>query len=137
MAPPEGYEQLLAYLESQLPQPVERHDATDSIRFLAGEPPELIITLTETVLVVDEFTGEWEEPMKFRLAPRRIGVLHWPHLPDNEMLNALAALIKCARSARQATYKTCERCGRRTAPEWMHDDGICQTCAADQGGTIH
>jgi hypothetical protein len=133
----EGYEQLLAYLESQLPKPVDRRDDDGSVRFLAGEPPEVLVTLTEAIVVVAEFAGEWEEPGQFRLSPRRIGVLHWPHLPENELLNALAALIKGARAARRSCYQLCEHCGRDTPPEWMHDEGVCQKCAVDLGGAIH
>lgn len=133
----EGYEQLLAYLELQLPKPVDRHDDADGIRFLAGEPPEVLVTLTESIVVVAEFAGEWEEPTKFRLTPRRIGVLHWPHMPENELLNALAALIKGARAARYSRYQTCELCEKRTPPEWMHDTGVCQSCAAEHGRMVH
>jgi hypothetical protein len=137
MPTPEGYEQLLAYLQSQLPQPIDRHDDADGIRFLAGEPPEVLVTLTESIVVVEEFAGEWEKPAKFRLTPRRIGLLHWPHLPENELLNALAALIKGARAARHSRYQPCERCDKPTPPEWMHDAGLCQSCATDGGGLVH
>jgi hypothetical protein len=133
----EGYEQILAYLESRLPRPVDRQEDADGIRFLAGEPPEVIVTLTPTVVIVDEFAGEWETPGRFRLLPRRIGVLHWPHLPDNELLDALAALVTAARAARRRQYRTCEACARAVPPEWMHDAALCQSCAADEGGTIH
>jgi len=133
----EGYEQLLAYLESRLPRPVDRQEDADGVRFLAGEPPELIVTLTPSIVVVDAFAGEWESPGRFRLAPRRIGVLHWPHLPENELLDALAALLAGARAARRSQYRTCEACARSVPPEWMHDEKICQACAADGGGTVH
>jgi len=137
MTTPEGYEQLLAYLESSLPQPLDRHDDVDGIRFLAGEPPEVMVTLTESIVAVSEFAGEWEEPGRFKLQPRRIGVIHWPHLPENELLNALVALIKAARAARQAAYRTCQYCDKRTPPEWMHDEEMCQSCALEIGGTVH
>ena len=97
----------------------------------------MLVTLTESIVVVAEFAGEWEEPTKFRLTPRRVGVLHWTHVPENELLNALAALIKGARAARHSRYQMCEICEKRTPPEWMHDTGICLSCAADRGGAVH
>ena len=134
---PPGYEALLAYLESRLPRPVDRQDDADGIRFLAGEPPEVIVTLTPSVVVVDEFAGEWETPGRFRLVPRRIGVLHWPHLPENDLLDTLAALLAGARAARRSRYRVCGACDRSVPPEWMHDTGLCQACVAAEGGTIH
>ena len=133
----EGYEQLLAYLESQLPRPVDRQDEPDEIHFLAGDPPEVMVTLTPLIVVVSEFAGEWDGPGSFRVAPVRMGVVHWPHLPENELLDAVAALVKAARRARLSRYETCRHCGVVTAPEWMHDVGVCQACAADVGGLIH
>jgi hypothetical protein len=133
----EGYEQVLAYLESRLPRPVDRQEDADGIRFLAGEPPEVIVTLTPSIVIVDEFAGEWDTPGRFQLEPRRIGVLHWPHLPENELLDALAALLTAARAARRSRYRSCVECARSVPPEWMHDAELCQACALDRGGTVH
>ena len=50
---------------------------------------------------------------------------------------ALSALIKGAREARLASFQECQYCGRRTAPEYLHDTGVCQGCTDRHSGAIH
>jgi hypothetical protein len=138
MDAPERFEQLIAYLGSNLPSPVDRQEASDgSIRFIGGEPAEVVVLLTDASVVVSEFAGTWETPFTFSAKPRRVGVLKWQRLPENALINALAALIKGAREMRLARFQTCVYCGRRTAPEWLHDAGVCQSCADQHSGAIH
>jgi hypothetical protein len=135
---PERYEQLIAYLGSNLPSPVDRQEETDgSIRFTGGDPPEVIVVLTDSSVVVSQFSGVWESPFTFSAKPRRVGVVKWRRLPENALLNAIAALVKGAREARLASFETCQYCGQRTAPEWLHDEGVCQSCADQHSGAIH
>lgn len=138
MSQPERYEQLIAFLESQLPSPVERQeDADGSLHFVAGEPHEVIVALTDTSVIVSEFAGVWETPYKFSARPRRVGVLKWRRLPETALFNALTALIKGAREVRHSRFQTCRYCGRSTAPEWMHDEHVCAACAEQHSGAIH
>jgi hypothetical protein len=135
---PERYEQLLAFLGSNLPTPVERHEEVDgSIRFTGGDPPEVVVVLTDSSVIVSQFSGVWESPFTFAAKPRRVGVVKWRRLPENALLSAIGALIKGAREARLASFETCQYCGRRTAPEWLHDEGVCQACADQHSGAIH
>lgn len=135
---PERYEQLIAFFGSNLPSPVERHeDADGSIRFTGGDPPEVVVVLTETSVVVSQFSGVWESPFTFSAKPRRVGIVKWRRLPENALLAAISALVKGAREGRQATFQTCQYCGQRTAPEWLHDEGVCQACADQHSGAIH
>ena len=135
---PERYEQLIAFLGSNLPAPVERHEEMDgSIRFTGGDPPEVVVVLTESSVVVSQFSGVWESPFTFSAKPRRVGMVKWRRLPENALLAAITALIKGAREGRQATFQTCQYCGQRTAPEWLHDEGVCQSCADQHSGAIH
>jgi hypothetical protein len=135
---PERYEQLIAFLGSNLPAPVERHEDVDgSIRFTGGDPPEVVVVLTESSVVVSQFAGVWKSPFAFSAKPRRVGVVKWRRLPENALLGAIAALIKGAREARLASFETCQYCGQRTAPEWLHDEGVCQACADQHSGAIH
>jgi hypothetical protein len=138
MDSPERFEQLIAFLESQLPSPVERQeDADGSLHFIGGEPQEVIVALTETSVIVSEFSGVWETAFKFSARPRRVGVLKWRRLPETALFNALGALIKGAREARQSRFQTCQYCERNTPPEWMHDEQVCQACAEQHSGAIH
>jgi hypothetical protein len=135
---PERYEQLIAYLGSNLPSPVDRQEESDgSIRFTAGDPPEVIVVLTDSSVIVSQFSGVWESPFTFSAKPRRVGVVKWRRLPENALLSAIAALVKGAREARLASFETCQYCGQRTAPEWLHDEGVCQSCADQHSGAIH
>ena len=137
MDAPERYEQLLAFLGSQLPAPVDQQDHDGAIQFLAGEPPEVVVVLTDWSVVVSEFAGIWETPYKFVKKPRRVGVLKWRRLPENALWDALTALIKGAREARRSRFQICRYCGENTPPEWRHDDHVCQACAARHSGAVH
>jgi hypothetical protein len=138
MDSPERFEQLIAFLESQLPAPVEQQEEADgSLHFIGGEPHEVIVTLTETNVIVSEFSGVWETAFKFSARPRRVGVLKWRRLPETALFNALGALIKGAREARHARFQTCQYCARNTPPEWMHDEQVCQACAEQHSGAVH
>ena len=138
MDAPERYEQLIAYLDSNLPSPVDRQEAADgSVQFIGGEPAEVVVSLTETSVIVSEFSGIWETPFTFAARPRRVGVLRWRRLPETALFNALSALLKGAREVRLSRFQPCRYCGRNTAPEWMHDDGVCQACADQHSGAIH
>jgi ABC-type proline/glycine betaine transport system permease subunit len=138
MDAPERYEQLIAYVGSNLPAPVDwQEDADGSIQFIGGEPAEVVVLLTSTSVVVSEFSGVWETPFKFTAKPRRVGMLKWRRLSENAVINALAALIKGAREARLARFQTCTYCGHHTAPEQLHDAGVCQSCADQHSGAIH
>lgn len=138
MDSPERFEQLIAFLGSQLPAPVEQQPAGDgSIQFTGGDPPQVIALLTHHSVVVAEFAGIWDTPFKFSAKPRRVGIVKWRRLPENALLAALTALIKGAREARLASFQTCRYCSQRTAPEWLHDEGVCQSCADQHSGAIH
>jgi hypothetical protein len=135
---PERYEQLLAFLGSHLPSPVDQHaDSDGHVRFIGGDPLEVIVVLTESSVIVSEFAGEWESPMEFVPKPRQFGVLNWPEIPENALWAALGSLIKGARDARRSHYRVCGYCERSTAPEWMHDEEVCQSCAQEHSGSIH
>jgi hypothetical protein len=135
---PERFEQLIAFLGSQLPGPVDQQgDADGSLQFIGGDPPEVVALLTHRSVIISEFAGVWETPFKFAARPRRVGLLKWRRLPENALLSALSALIKGARDARLASFQVCQYCDRRTAPEWLHDNGVCQACADRHNGAIH
>lgn len=127
---PERYEQLIAFLDNNLPAPVERQENADgSLQFVGGDPTEVVVLLTETSVVVASFAAVWDTPYTLTPRPRRVGVLKWRRLPESPLLSALSALIKGAREARAAGFRKCGTCGRTTAPEWMHDESLCTSCA--------
>jgi hypothetical protein len=138
MDAPERYEQLIAFLDSNLSAPVERQETVDgTVQFVGGEPADVVVSLTQRSVIVSEFAGVWETPFTFTAKPRRVAILKWRRLPETALFNALQVLIKAAREARLAHFRDCTYCGRRTAPEWMHDEGVCQACADQHSGAIH
>ena len=138
MDAPERYEQLIAFLNSNLPAPVEQQESDEGVlQFTGGDPPEVVAVLTGTTLIVSQFAGVWESTFKFTAKPRRVGVLKWRRLPENALLAALSALIKGAREARLSSFQMCQYCGLRTAPENLHDTGVCQACTDQHSGAIH
>ena len=135
---PERDEQLIAFLGSNLPAPVDRQEEVDgSIRFTGGDPPEVVVHLTQSSVIVAEFAGEWESPLTFAARPRRIGSVKWRRLSENALFNVVTALVKGARESRLASFRSARYCEQRTAPEWLHDTGVCQSCADQHSGAIH
>ena len=107
MDAPERYEQLIAFLDSNLPSPVDRQESADgSVQFTGGEPAEVVVSLTDTSVLVSEFAGVWESAFTFAARPRRVGVLKWRRLPETALFNALSVLIKGAREARLSRFQT-------------------------------
>jgi hypothetical protein len=138
MAGTERYEQLIAFLNSNLPQPVAQQElANGDIQFTGGDPGEVVVLLTDTSVIVSRFAGLWETPDVFVATPRRIGLLKWRRLPETPLINALTAMIKGARESRLAQFQVCHDCGRETAPERMLDGELCQSCAARYSGVVH
>ena len=98
---PERYEQLIAFLSTNLPAPVDRQEEVDgSIRFTGGDPPEVVVHLTQSSVIVAEFAGEWESPLTFAARPRRVGLVKWRRLSENALFTCLA--VAGQRRARSA-----------------------------------
>ena len=63
MTTDERFEQLIAFIGSQLPAPVDQQHATDgTMIFTGGSPAEVVVHLDESRVVVFEFAGRWESP---------------------------------------------------------------------------
>ena len=133
----ERFEQLIAFLDSNLPAPVERQEAADgSVQFTGGDPAQVVVSLTDTSVIVAEFAGVWESPFTFAARPKRVGLLKWRRLPETSLFNALSQLIQGARAMRLATYLTCRTCERAKAPEFMIAD-VCADCAECESRIVH
>jgi hypothetical protein len=132
------FEQLIAFLGSHLPEPVEQQsDGAGGIIFTGGSPGEVIAYLTESIVAIAEFRVRWEDPGTPVVKARRVGVLKWRRLPETALMNAIASLIKGTREMRLARYRTCRFCGTSTPPEWLQSEDVCQTCAEREPGTVH
>ncbi len=143
MTPPdvaatERYEQLIAFLSSQLPTPVdEGGGAGGSIVFTGGDPPEVVAELTASSVIVSEFAAVWEQPHKLAPRPRRVGTVNWKRLPETALLNVISQLIRGAAQVRRARYRTCQVCEAVHPPEWMFDEHVCHHCAEREVGPVN
>jgi hypothetical protein len=138
MVSDERFEQLIAFLESQLPGPVDQQTASDgSMIFTGGSPAEVVVQLDDSSVVVSEYSGLWKLPNRFMVKPRRIGLLKWRRMPETSMMNALSALIKGARETRLGRYRPCSVCGEKNPPEALYADDICETCADLSHTVVH
>ena len=134
----ERYEQLIAFLGSQLPAPVEQHCSGDgSLIFTGGSPAEVVVQLADTSVIVAEYAGVWVGLDRFTLKPRRVGLLKWRRLSETATIQVLSALIKGAREARLSRYRPCSSCNQKSPPELLFGDDVCQDCAEQRRDVVH
>ena len=134
----ERYEQLIAFLSTHLPTPVQQEELSDgSLMFTGGSPGEVVARLTKVSVIIEQYAVRWETPYTPVMRPRRVGVVKWRRLPESTVMNVVDQLIRGARDARLARYLKCELCGETKPPEWMEDDDICQQCSASVLGSVH
>ena len=133
----ERYEQLIAFLSTHLPEPVEQEDENGLLVFTGGSPGEVIARLTHASVIIEEYAIRWETPFTPVVHPRRVGVVHWRRLPESTLMNIVGQLIKGAREMRLSRYRTCRFCGRTNPPEWQQGDDVCQCCAVHELGAVH
>ena len=119
------YEEVLAFILAQLPEPAQRHEE-DGVLILGGEPCEVLVRLTGFDVLVAEYAP----------TPIPIGSVCWAAMPEDAAMRAIKALLTGAREARRSKYVTCSVCGELTAPEWMRDD-VCGRCSGPAGNSVH
>lgn len=137
MAIEEHYEQLLAYISTHMPAPFTQEEADGSVIFTGGSPEELVVRLTDSAVIVEEYAVRWETPFTPVVRPRRVGSVKWRRLPESRLMTIVGDLMKGAREMRRARFRTCGACGRLRAPEWMSDESLCRNCAERETGVVH
>ena len=132
------FEQLIAFLSTHLPSPVQQEEQNDgTIVFTGGSPCEVVARLTNASVVIEQYAVRWETPFTPVVHPRRVGVVKWRRLPESTVMNVVGQLIRGAREMRLSCYVTCQLCGETKPPEWMDDDHVCQSCSASALGSVH
>src|SRR5436190_11091453 len=129
MDPSEHYEQLLAFIATHMPAPFTQEEIDGTMIFTGGSPGEVVVRLTNTAVIVEEYAVRWETASRPVLRPRRVGLVKWRRLPETQLMTIVDELIKGAREARRAKYLTCAFCGRTIPPELMADESTCVNCA--------
>src|SRR5262245_34476161 len=83
----ERYEQLIAFLSTHLPAPVEQDERDGGIRvFTGGDPGEVVARLTNSSVIVEEYAVRWKTPYQAVVHPRRVGVVNWRRLPETTVM---------------------------------------------------
>jgi hypothetical protein len=137
MSVSERYDQLLAFVSTHLPEPFTQEEADGVVVFTGGSPGEVIVRLTHTAVIVEEFAVRWEKPHGPTLRPRRVGIVRWRRVPESHLMTIVGELIKGARETRRARFRNCAQCGRSNPPERMADASMCRSCAGREVGTVH
>jgi len=134
----ERYEQLIAFLNTHLPTPVQVEELADgSLLFTGGSPREGVARPTKVSVTIEQYAVHWETPYTPVMRPRRVGLVKWRRLPESTVMNVVEQLIRGARDARLSHYVTCQLCGETKPPEWMENEDLCQQCSASVLGVVH
>jgi hypothetical protein len=133
----ERYEQLIAFLTTHLPTPIEQEEQDGILVFTGGEPGEVVARLTNSSVIIEEYAVKWETPFKPVVNPRRVGAVNWRRLPETTLMTVVGQMIKGAREVRLSRYRPCRFCGKTNPPEWQQGDDVCQACATSQLGVVH
>ena len=137
MDPSERYEQLIAFLNTHLPSPVEQEERDGILVFSGGEPCEVIVRLSHSTVIIEEYGAHWATPYRLVERPRRVGVVNWRRLPEGTLMSVIGQLIKGARDMRLSRFRPCRFCGTSNPPEWQQADDICQACSDTELGAVH
>jgi hypothetical protein len=133
----EHYEQLLAFIATHMPAPFTQEEIDGTMIFTGGSPGEVVVRLTDTDVSVEEYAVRWESAGRPVIRPRRVGLVKWRRLPENQLMTVVDELIKGAREIRRAKYLTCAFCGRTNPPELMVDQSTCVDCARHEMNVVH
>jgi hypothetical protein len=133
----EHYEQLLAYISTHIPRPFTQDEVDGAVVFTGGSPGEVVVRLTETAVIVEEYAVHVDRSGTGVLRPRRVAVVRWRRLPESELMTVVGRLIKGAREMRLSKYRSCQVCGRIKPPELMASAGQCRSCSEVRAVVVH
>lgn len=121
-----------------LPAPVRGETQLDGVDVLVGgDPGEVIVRISGGKVAVYSYSARWQGPCTLVVCPKRVGTLNWKRLPASRTVILIHILIESAAEIRRAGFRTCQRCNRIQPPEFMHGDGICQSCAQEHLGVVY
>ena len=131
-------ETLLDEIKRLLPDPVCEDTPLDGeLVFVGGDPGEVIVRIRKNKVSIAVYSVHWDGPHTPVVHPKWLATLHWKRLPAARTMMELHSLIESAIEIRRSKYRKCQRCGETKPPEWMHGDGICQSCAEGYLGVVY
>lgn len=132
---PATYEEMLAFIQAQLPSPLEERAGSDgTLSFTAGEPAEVVVRLTQSEVHVLEFAVTWQEFTPV-VEPIPIGSIRWSAMSPDAAIRTLRALLSAARESRLSKFVVCRICERPSPPEATDEDDVCDRCGPQE--TVH
>lgn len=108
-----------------------------AIVMVGGDTGEVIVRVGGSRVSIALFRVCWDGPHTPVVRPIHFATLNWRRLPASTLMMTLHRLINAAREVRTMTYRRCDRCGKTKAPEWMHDQKTCQSCAEQHLDVVH
>jgi hypothetical protein len=107
--------------------------------FTAGDPPQVVVGIHEKTISVGAYVGSWSGPHTPTHGSDYVGEVEIDELAAdrNDAKSRLAALIGEARQKRLGSFARCGECEQDFPPEWMHDEGLCQSCAERNHGVTY
>lgn len=133
----EHYEALLAFISTRVPAPYSQDESDGEVVFVGGDPHEVVVRLTESAVIVEEYAVRWETPFRPIVSPRRVGMVRWRRLPESRLMSVVGDLIRGAAEMRRSRFRRCDACGRTHAPEWMAEPHLCRACAERGRDAVH
>jgi formylmethanofuran dehydrogenase subunit E len=126
--------QIKGLLADLLPQPI-----ISGTKIIAGNPPEVVVRLSEKGLLIAPYRATWESPYELKVVVTNADLVGWGDLPDavEPLRSYLSQKIEAARKTRKATFKNCSLCHETTPPERMHGETTCQACASSKQGVVY
>lgn len=129
---------LVETIKSLLPKPVRKDDGTPGeVVLIGGEPGDVIVQIDRNEVIVSVYFVRWDGPHTLVLCPQRFASLDWMQIPAATIKIILSELIGVATKLRRDQYSNCKMCNEAKPPEWMHGDGICQSCATVHCGIVY
>ena len=120
---------LLKQIHATMPLPIREEVGADgSLVYVGGDPGEVVVRIAQGRMTVSVFGTECEGSDTPMVSPQTLVKLQWTYLPAGLLTRLLPEIIEVARQIRLAKYCKCEHCGETKPPEWMHENGICQSC---------
>lgn len=133
----EHYEALLAFISTHVPTPYSQDESDGEVVFVGGDPHEIVVRLTESAVIVEEYAVRWDTPFRPIVSPRRVGMVRWRRLPESRLMSVVGDLIRGASEMRRSRFRRCDTCGRTHAPEWMAEAHLCRSCAEGGRTAVH
>tara|TARA_R110002020_G_scaffold204177_1_gene408090 strand:- start:1063 stop:1485 length:423 start_codon:yes stop_codon:yes gene_type:complete len=131
-------DELIQSVKDLLGEKVKEENQIDgSLLLIGGDPSEVIVRVSGNKISISEFRVRWDGPHTPTIHPRLVTSINWKSLPTFEIICLIGMAIDSTRKHRLENFTTCMKCGKTKPPEWMHGDGICQSCAERHLGVVY